>query len=123
MGSISTLFIAASTTGNSSLIIFSADDTTPILVLMFLSTISAIWSKFIIFIFFIVVTLSSTVLGLERSIISMPFLRDSIASFTLSYVTRKYGAMVATKRTSIDLKFDMASSNFIGFPPTVWANA
>src|SRR6266849_3001790 len=123
MGSISTLFIAASTTGNSSLIIFSADDTTPILVLMFLSTISAIWSKFIIFIFFIVATLSSTVLGLERSIISMPFLRDCIASFTLSYVTRKYGAMVATKSTSTDLKLTIASSNLIGLPATVSANA
>src|SRR3989442_6782123 len=85
MGSTSTLFITASTTGSSSLIIFSAEDTTPILVLMFLSTISAIWSKFIIFIFFIVATLSSTVLGLERSIIRIPFLLDSIAFFTLSY--------------------------------------
>src|SRR5437660_10157916 len=120
-GSTSNLFITASTIGISSLIICSADETMPILVRMFLSTISAIWSRFIIFILFIEETLSSTVLGFDKSMIIMPVFFEVIASFILSYVTRKYGATVATNNTSTSLNLEIAFSNLIGFPPTVSA--
>src|SRR3990170_6583743 len=70
-----------------------------------------------------VATFSSTVLGLDKSRIIMPFFFESMAFFILSYVTRKYGATVATNKTSTALKFASASSNLIGFPPTVSENA
>ncbi len=99
-GSTSSLFIWASSTDISSLIIFSAFVFSFTLFLMFLSTISAIWSRFIIFIPWIVVTFSSTVLGFDKSSIIIPVFLSFIASLILSNVTKKYGAIVATNNTS-----------------------
>ena len=83
------LFIMVSTDFSSSLMSFSAELISFILDRMFLPTSSAIWSMFTNFTPWIVATLSSTVLGLDRSKIIIPWRLALIAFSILSNVSRR----------------------------------